>query len=312
MKELFYQQPAQQINAELNELNKATLKSPLKGTDYTINGISVINETGLREVSLKATEGSRFYGTVKNPGVKYTRYILNKLFVQPPVVYVPGEITLKEALLILAEQYNLPPFTFASTDQDIGEGPVDFPFDYSERIILKDKAVGAKEVIEIEPTPISIGYMGTINVTFINRGVSLDKIITERGLNGLTYPDATEGKIGSLSLLTWPVEYKLSRADLNRLCLVGSELKGYDEDTLSKDIVDSILNYYREGLEDEVGFKSKLVQEVSGLKVTETNLDAEGNPTGVEGATPYVTLEKPNNTSTNWKGKVIIRIVNFY
>jgi hypothetical protein len=282
--ELFYKDPLEQILAEINTKNAATLKRDLTAADVLFTQVSSNDDTGVREIIVKAKPGADYYGSVKNPGVTYKRYVGDKLFVVTPRIWGQSGETYDVLVQRMAELYNLPPFTIEPAEGDT-VNPYDFAKDLRTRV-ADDGGDGTWQsfTMQIQFRDDSIGYVGIFPIVVYNADRDLGKIIKNTALDGLTYPDDTGGTTGSLSTLTYPIEFDLPSISKEVLGVVGSSLSTDVSDATVKAIVDQILSYYEAG--NIASFeRADLESVIAGATVTESNLLGEG---GVENTSNVV------------------------
>lgn len=301
----FYKDPIVQIIEELNEKNKDTLTRPLEITDLAFTEVSNNPATGEREVIAHATSGASYYGTIRNPGVKYKRYLGHKLFTVAPRVTGKSGETYAAIANRLAEEYNLPPFKIQPSEGDTADN-YDLPYSLNTRTIDNEDWSSVEVTLVFEPK--SIGYAGGITVNVYNADRDLSKLVVKRSLDGLVYPDNTKGETGSLSTLTYPVKWAIPEAGRAILSEVGQTLPAEENDPIIVAMIDSIVNFYV--LEDAEAntMSTALLSVLPGSKVLSTNLAATGELTGEE----IITLEAKPADGVPWIGTVYIRGPEFY
>lgn len=293
MSELIYAAPIDQFIAEINTLNEGLKKNPLQASDVKITEIAGEDGDGTkREVSLEATEASKFHGTVENPGVKYLRYDWDRLFKQVPVIYMTGEPTVGEALAEFSKRYNVPPFVL--------EGDM---ADFTSAVSLQDKVLyNAENYADLGYgfSTNSLGYTGLFKLRVYNDVNNLATTVVNRDLEGLIYPDNTKGDKGSFSILSTPVRFKFSPDFLTILSKVGSGLNGY----LLESIAVQTAEYYG----NPVGMKDMIKTALVDYKVNITNVGADGTSTDDEDLRVVLTGQSKSDSYT---GKFILNIIDF-
>lgn len=296
----FYKDPIVQIVEELNEKNKETLTRPLEITDLAFTEVSNNPATGEREVIARATTDASYYGTIRNPGVKYKRYLGHKLFtVSPRVTGKSGE-TYAAIANRLAEEYNLPPFKIQPSEGDTSDN-YDLPYSLNTRTIDNEDWSSVEVTLVFEPN--SIGYAGGITVNVYNADRDLSKLVVKRSLDGLVYPDNTKGETGSLSTLTYPVKWVLPTAARATLSEAEATLPAEASDPIIKEMIESIVNFYLLEEEEAGPLRTALAAVLPGAKVLTTDLAAEGVLTGKE----VVTIEAVAAEKATWVGTVYVR-----
>ncbi|WNT47111.1 virion structural protein [Salmonella phage SPLA10] len=301
----FYKDPIVQIVEELNEKNKDTLTRPLEINDLVFTEVSNNPTTGEREVIARAASWANYYGTIRNPGVKYKRYLGHKLFMVAPRVSGSTGDSYADIAMRLAEEYNLPPFKIQPSE-DSTKQDYDLPFSLHSRTIDNEDWSSVEVTLVFEPT--SIGYFGGVTVNVYNAERDLSQIVVNRSLDGLVYPDDTKGETGSLSTLTYPVKWAIPEAGRAILSEVGQTLPAEENDPIIVAMIDSIVNFYV--LEDAEAntMSTALLSVLPGSKVLSTNLAATGELTGEE----IITLEAKPADGVPWIGTVYIRGPEFY
>lgn len=306
--ELFYKDPLEQILAEINTKNSATLKRDLTAADVLFTQVSSNDDTGVREIIVKAKPGADYYGAVKNPGVTYKRYVGTKLFLVYPRIWgVSGE-TYDVMIQRTAELYNLPPFTI-----EPAEGDTVNPYDFGKEVrtqVADNGGDGSWQsfTMQLQFRDDSIGYVGIFPVIVYNADRDLGKIIKNTALDGLVYPDDTGGTTGSLSTLTYPIEFDLPSISKEVLGVVGASLSTDASDPTVTAIVDQIIAYYESG---NIGNfeRADLESVIAGATVTETNLLGEG---GVENTSNVViVLSAVTVAEAKFVGHLYIRDPSF-
>ena len=303
--ETFYKDPLVQILEEINAKNSATLKRELTENDIHLVQVTSNDDTGAREVMIRPKAGSEYYGVVKNPGVTYKRYVGQKLFVvQPRIWGLPGE-AYDVLLQRVAQMYNLPPFTIEPAEGDLVN-----PYDFAKNV--RTQKAGDDNwtsfTVQAEFRGDSIGYVGIFPVVVYNANLDLGKIIKNVQLDGLMYPDNTQGLTGSLSTLTYPITFTLPSISKEVLGVVGGQLSTDVNDMTVKAIVDQILSYYESG---NIGNfeRTDIESVIAGATVTESNLMGDG---GVENTTDVqIVLVAPTVANAKFIGHIYIRSPEF-
>lgn len=268
--ELFFKDPIVQIIAELNEKNKDTLKRPLTVTDLEFTEVSSNEDTGSREVIARPASGAEYFGVIRNPGVKYRRYVGTRMFVvQPRIWGVNGE-TYPDLIKRMAKMYNLPEFTIEPKAGDKTK-PYDFGKEVqSQKIDQGDSWLSFTMQIQFNAS--SLGWVGIFPITVYNAERDLGKIIKDTQLDALAYPDDTKGEAGSMSTLTYPIEFELPASAQATLTTVGNKLASDKDDDTVKAIIDQIMEYYEFTAGDDA--RASLESTVPGSEVIASNLAA--------------------------------------
>lgn len=303
----FYKDPLEQIIEELNQKNSDTLTRPLTAADLVFTEVKNNPATGDREVIAKAAQGAMYYGTIRNPGITYKRYLGHKLFAMAPRVTALTGDSHADIAIRLAEVYNLPPFKIQPSE-DSTKQVYDLPFSLHSKTIEGDDWSSIEVTLIFEPD--SIGYFGGITVNVYNAERDLAVIVANRALDSLTYPDNTNGEKGSLSTLTYPVTYTLSKPTLNVLAQQGQVVSSDENDPTADGIVDAIVNFYILDGSDESEMRAAMYKVVRGATVQRTNITPEGTtPEGQEG---LVVLKPKADTAEVWVGDIYIRNPEFF
>lgn len=293
---LFFKDPIQQIVDELYEKNKGSLKAPLAITDLVLTEVSFNQSTGVREVNATPADSSKYFGAIKNPGVTYKRYSAEKMWlgVKPRVVVAQGA-TVLAVLTALSTAYNIPEFTVEPEAGDATK-PYDFPKEIRTQTV--DFADLALKVLTLNFKANSIGWYGVLTINCYDAAKNLSTIIKNPNLNGLIYPDNTEGKVGSLSTLTYPINFKLPTASKTLLGTKGGTLGADKTDPLVAAIINDIMDYYT--FDDPTAVRASLEKNVPGSTVLETNL-ADGVQPPVQ-----VIIQTKTVAGTTFVGNIIL------
>lgn len=300
----FYKDPLVQIIDELNAKNAATLARPLVPTDIKISEVSSDSETGARDVVVSAAPGSGFFGAIRNPDVTYKRYVGEKLFVTGARIWAdPGDHA-DVVLQRFAQAYNLPPFTIEPAEGDT-ENPYDFDKSYRDKVPLPD---GYSAVFNPNFRNDSIGYVGGIQIDVYNSSSDLGKVMKEIQIGHLTYPDNTKGMTGSLSTLTYPIQFSLPASSKGVLGIVGEKLSTELTDPTVAAMIDQIFGYY-ENSNTNIFQRSDLEAVIPGATVAETNLIGDGGVENTEDV--LIVLDAVVAENAKFTGQIIIRSPNF-
>lgn len=299
--ENFYKDPMQQVLAEINAKNKSTLTRDLTAQDIILVPVSSNDDTGEREVIIKPAPGSEYYGAVRKPGVTYNRYVGQKLFVVQPRIWGEEGESYDVLLQRVAETYNLPPF---SIEPAAGDAVNPYDFSKGERDRKVGFSGGTFATLQVEFRSDSVGYAGIFPVLVFNAALDLGRIIKNTALLGLSYPDNTEGKTGSLSTLTYPIAFEFPSISKEVLALKGAMLSTDVSDATVKAIVDQIISYY--GEDNITAFQRTDIEAVvAGSTVNETNvLDSQGQPNNGD---ILIILDAVTTEDSKFIGQIYIR-----
>lgn len=301
--ELFFKDPIVQIIDELNAKNSTTLKRPLTVNDLTFTEVSSNEDTGAREVIARPASGAEYFGVIRNPGITYHRYVGTKMFVvQPRIWGVKGE-TYPDLIQRMAQLYNLPPFTIEPKAGDTTK-PYDFGKEvHDQKIDQGDDWLNFTMQISFHAS--SLGWVGMFPIVVYNAERDLGKIIKDTALDALAYPDDTEGSAGSMSTLTYPIEFELPASAQATLSTVGSKLASDVNDDTVKAIIDQILEYYEFSIPSDA--RESLESTVPGSTVLTTNLgdSAQTNKQVV------LQMTSPSGASPMFVGKIYLNNPSF-
>lgn len=270
----FFKDPLVQIIEELNAKNSATLKRPLTVDDLVFTEVSSNEDTGAREVIAKPSGTTEYFGSIRNPGVTYKRYVGQRMFmVQPRIWGINGE-TYPALIARMAEMYNLPPFSIEPKAGDLTQ-----PYDFDKSV--QDQTINQSDdwlnfVMQIQFRDDSIGWTGIFPITVYNAERDLGKIIRDTELDALIYPDDTKGAVGSMSTLTYPIEFELPGSAQAIMTTVGSALADDAEDEVVKAIIEQITEYYE--FNDTEAVTTSLKLTLPGSTVLSTNLGDADEP----------------------------------
>lgn len=292
---LFFKDPLIQVIDELNEKNKTTLAEPFKPSDLTFTEASFSTVTGVRQVIARPTQGSKFFGAIKDPGITYTRYNAAKMWLgMIPKVVVSQSDDYATILNALTTAYCLPPFSIEPSAGDATK-----PYDFAKEVRNETIDFGGAPTKDITVSfrADSFGWYGNLIIRCFDRSRNVAALISGYDLEGLKYPDDTQGLNGSMSTLTYPVAFELPQSSYELLGRVGAVLP-IATDPLVVAIVDCIMAHYT--FEDVTATRAALVASIAGSVVTSTNLT-------VEGANPIqITIASKNHAGAMFVGNVVI------
>lgn len=292
---LFFKDPLIQVIDELNEKNKATLAEPFKPSDLTFSEASFSTVTGVRQVIARPTQGSKFFGAIKDPGITYTRYNAAKMWLGTiPKVVVSQSDNYATILDALTTAYCLPPFSIEPAAGDATK-----PYDFAKEVHNETIDFGGTPTKDITVSfrADSFGWYGNLTIRCYDRSRNVASLISTYDLEGLKYPDDTLGMNGSMSTLTYSVPFELPQSSYELLGRVGAVLPNAADPLVVK-IVDCIMGHY--SFEDVAATRASLLASVAGSVVTSTNLT-------VEGATPIqITIASKKHAGALFVGNLVI------